>query len=303
MEHLKAPEDSQAETVTKKDAMQFPLIGSAVLFGLYLVVKFVKKEYLDILISVYFSLLGSFSIFSCAQAPLTEVLGVGGLHRYKFSFRWRFWLKKEDDEPIDFSLSVFDFGLFLMCASFSTAYGVTKLWWLNNILGSAFSIQGIEMLSLGSYAIGCLLLSGLFFYDIFWVFGTEVMVSVAKGLNAPVKILFPKALGVKPMPMSMLGLGDIVIPGIFVALMLQIDFKKQLDSKPYFYSNFVSYVLGLVVTVSIMHFFESAQPALLYLVPACIGSSVLCALQRGELKEILNYSSQKKEVSTEKKSE
>ena len=26
--------------------MQFPLIGSAVLFGLYVVVKFVKKEYL-----------------------------------------------------------------------------------------------------------------------------------------------------------------------------------------------------------------------------------------------------------------
>ena len=47
----------------------------------------------------------------------------------------------------------------------------------------------------------------------FWVFGTDVMVSVAKGLNAPIKILFPKALGVTPVPVSMLGLGDIVIPG------------------------------------------------------------------------------------------
>lgn len=72
--------------------------------------------------------------------------------------------------------------------------------------------QGIEMLSLGSYGIGCILLCGLFVYDIFWVFGTDVMVSVAKGLNAPIKIMFPKALGVKPMPFSMLGLGDIVIP-------------------------------------------------------------------------------------------
>lgn len=89
---------------------------------------------------------------------------------------------------------------------------MTKLWWLNNCLGCAFSIQGIEMLSLGSYVIGCMLLCGLFFYDVFWVFGTEVMVAVAKGINAPIKILFPKALGVKPMPLSMLGLGDIVIP-------------------------------------------------------------------------------------------
>ena len=56
----------------------------------------------------------------------------------------------------------------------------TKKWWLNNLLGCAFSIQGIEMLALGSYAIGVILLCGLFVYDVFWVFGTEVMVSVAK---------------------------------------------------------------------------------------------------------------------------
>ena len=47
------------------------------------------------------------------------------------------------------------------------------------------------------------------------------MVAVAKGLNAPVKILFPKAVNVTPIPVSMLGLGDIVIPGIFVALLLR----------------------------------------------------------------------------------
>ena len=47
------------ETVSKKDAMQFPLIGSAVLFGLYIVVKLVSKEYLDILISVYFAAIGA----------------------------------------------------------------------------------------------------------------------------------------------------------------------------------------------------------------------------------------------------
>ena len=31
-----------------------------------------------------------------------------------------------------------------------------------------------EMISLGSYVIGCLLLCGLFVYDVFWVFGTGV---------------------------------------------------------------------------------------------------------------------------------
>ena len=115
---------------------------------------------------------------------------------------------------------------------------------------------------------GVILLCGLFVYDVFWVFGTEVMVSVAKGLNAPVKILFPKALGVKPIPCSMLGLGDIVIPGIFVALMLNIDSSKGLASRPYFVSNLIAYELGLLCTVGVMHVFDAAQPALLYLVRA-----------------------------------
>lgn len=40
---------------------------------------------------------------------------------------------------------------------------------------------------------GAVLLSGLFVYDIFWVFGTPVMVTVAKSLDAPIKLLFPRA--------------------------------------------------------------------------------------------------------------
>lgn len=43
------------------------------------------------------------------------------------------------------------------------------------------------MISLDSIKVGCLLLVGLFVYDIFWVFGTDVMVTVAKGLEAPIK--------------------------------------------------------------------------------------------------------------------
>lgn len=37
-------------------------------------------------------------------------------------------------------------------------------------------------------------LKGLFFYDIFWVFFTPVMVSVAKNFDAPIKLLFPRFL-------------------------------------------------------------------------------------------------------------
>lgn len=57
-------------------------------------------------------------------------------------------------------------------------YFAEKHWLANNVLGLAFSVQGIEHLSLGAVSTGVILLSGLFFYDIFWVFCTPVMVSV-----------------------------------------------------------------------------------------------------------------------------
>lgn len=68
---------------------------------------------------------------------------------------------------------------------------------------------------------------GLFLYDIFWVFGTDVMVTVAKNIDAPIKLLFPLDMTVIPTKFSMLGLGDIVIPGVFVALALKYDIDRN----------------------------------------------------------------------------
>jgi len=70
----------------------------------------------------------------------------------------------------------------------------------------------------------------------------------------------------------MLGLGDIVIPGTFIALGLRFDYHRYCNggkdarfTKPYFYTTLVAYVAGLATTIAVMHVFASAQPALLYL--------------------------------------
>ena len=57
----------------------------------------------------------------------------------------------------------------------------------------------------------------------------KLQVSVATSVEAPIKLLFPRALepGSLRSPFSMLGLGDIVIPGIFVALILRYDAKRK----------------------------------------------------------------------------
>jgi minor histocompatibility antigen H13 len=37
-----------------------------------------------------------------------------------------------------------------------------------------------------------MMLAGLFVYDIFWVFATDVMTTVATGINAPILLMFPQ---------------------------------------------------------------------------------------------------------------
>lgn len=69
----------------------------------------------------------------------------------------------------------------------------------------------------------------LFFYDIFFVFGTDVMLTVAKSIDAPIKLLFPRNWSADPPEFSLLGLGDIVLPGVFIAMCLRFDIIKSLN--------------------------------------------------------------------------
>lgn len=96
----------------------------------------------------------------------------------------------------------------------------------NNMLASAIAMQAIGTVKVDSFAVACALLSGLFFYDIYWVFFSEVMMTVATKVDAPIKFLFPASIlsmPARPYPFSVLGLGDIVVPGVMAALARKID--------------------------------------------------------------------------------
>ncbi|MGH0124500.1 UNVERIFIED_CONTAM: hypothetical protein FKN15_077185 [Acipenser sinensis] len=58
------------------------------------------------------------------------------------------------------------------------------------------------------------------------------------------------------------------------------------NSRTYFYTGFLAYIFGLGLTIFVMHTFKHAQPALLYLVPACTGLPFFVALVKGELTEM-----------------
>lgn len=117
------------------------------------------------------------------------------------------------------------------------------------------------------------------------------MVSVAMGVEAPIKLMFPRELGgCGILKHSMLGLGDIVVPGLFIAFLAKWDALKIGEKKAtsFVYLNTVmySYVLSLITTVSIMLFFNAAQPALLYIVPYVLITTAAVAVKRGEFKEL-----------------
>ncbi|CAN0557380.1 unnamed protein product, partial [Ectocarpus sp. 8 AP-2014] len=50
--------------------------------------------------------------------------------------------------------------------------------------------------------------------------------------------------------------------------------------QPYFHACLVAYMGGLAATVTVMFYFKAAQPALFYLVPACLGATGVTALWR-----------------------
>jgi hypothetical protein len=86
------------------------------------------------------------------------------------------------------------------------------------------------------------------------------MVTVAKTFEAPIKVIWPK----NEVGFALLGLGDIVIPGIFISMMLRFDRylakkRKTKSNNLYFYTCFISYILALIVTVTVLHFFEHGQ--------------------------------------------
>lgn len=167
-----------------------------------------------------------------------------------------------------FRLTFLNFSCLLISGFVTYKYMYTKNWMYNNVLAISFTIYFLDRMLVTNFKNAIIYLSGMMLYDIFWVFGSDVMVTVATQLDLPIKLVFPKDFN----PVSgaatglyVIGIGDIALPGIFVAMMLRFDFltsvtqnkesftiqnfEKLKDSlefaKPYFKTSLVGYFLGL----------------------------------------------------------
>lgn len=178
------------------------------------------------------------SLGDVRHSPLPGILGSTPLPSKFLSFLWacrnasyqRLRLKLHIKNVIDVKglvglLDLFS-AIFALIAVGYFAF-VTKPWWLTNFLGFSFCYGALQFMSPSTFWTGTLILGSLFFYDIYFVFFTPMMVTVATKLDVPIKLLFPRppSPGQEPdaVSLAMLGLGDIVIPGMMVGLALRFD--------------------------------------------------------------------------------
>lgn len=104
----------------------------------------------------------------------------------------------------------------------------------------------------------------------------------APKLPLPGKLVFPSMH--QAGHFSMLGLGDVVMPGLLLCFVLRYDAYKKTQLLPggcetgvppprhfsrisYFHCSLIGYFLGLLTATVSSEVFKAAQPALLYLVP------------------------------------
>lgn len=108
---------------------------------------------------------------------------------------------------------------------------------------------------------------------------------------------------------SLLGLGDIVLPGLLLSFASRYDEAKKLvgasHSSPrarpqtgvqdpcrrnggYFIPTVIAYAIGLGMANIAVYVMRMGQPALLYLVPCCLGTIVYLGWRRNELADLWN---------------
>jgi len=106
-------------------------------------------------------------------------------------------------------------------------------------------------------------------------------------LSLPAKLVFPSTSG----HLTMLGLGDVVMPGLLLCFVLRYDRHKRKNQitphrVTYFQCSLVGYSVGLLTATLSAEVFKAAQPALLYLVPFTLLPLITMAYVKGDLRRM-----------------
>jgi len=208
----------------------------------------------------------------------------------------------------------------LAVAWFLHSEEIQWIWVVQDFLGVSVCIMFLSTVHLPNLQTATMLLGLAFCYDVFfvfispYVFGSSVMVKVATGPTVALhadenfceKYPTNRDCDTNTLPMmlivptfssylsteSMLGLGDIVLPGLLLAWAARLDIRSYgslsspYASKGYFPMVTFGYAIGLMAANFAVEYFETGQPALLYIVPLTLGPVLLRSFRSGTLPEL-----------------
>lgn len=190
-------------------------------------------------------------------------------------------------------------------------------WALQDIMGISLCFVFLRTVQLPNLKVATVLLTLAFCYDVFFVFlspiffGSSVMEDVATGGPAAYTKsgypgvdycerypTYPACVDPEPMPMllvlprvldwaggvSMLGLGDIILPGMLLSFTLRFDYSQ--GSTNYFRLMAVGYAVGLALANLAVMITEMGQPALMYLVPTTLGTLIVASKRNGDFRAL-----------------
>ncbi|KAF8013397.1 hypothetical protein BT93_I1291 [Corymbia citriodora subsp. variegata] len=263
-------------------AVLFVIIASCFLIVLY---KLMSSWFIELLV-VLFCIGGVEGLQTCLVALLSR------------------WFRNFGDSytkvPFFGAVSYLTLAVSPFCIAFAVVWAVHRnasfAWIGQDILGIALIITVLQIVRIPNLKVGTVLLSCAFLYDIFWVFISKkvfhesVMIVVARGDKSgedgiPMLLKIPRMFD----PWggySIIGFGDILLPGLVVAFSLRYDWLANKNLRAgYFLWAMLAYGLGLLVTYVALNLMDGhGQPALLYIVPFTLGTFLALGRRRGDLK-------------------
>ncbi|XP_028672157.1 signal peptide peptidase-like 2 isoform X2 [Erpetoichthys calabaricus] len=294
--YMKHKRDDGAEKQDEEmvDVTPIMIVIFVVMCCSMLVLLYYFYDYLVYLIIVIFCLASSIGLYSCL-CPFVRRIPWGKCRIPENNLPY--FHKRPQVRMLLLSVS---------CVVIAVIWGVCRnedqwAWVLQDTLGIAFCLYMLKTIRLPTFKACTLLLGALFVYDVFFVFvtprftksGESIMVEVAAGPSyssthekLPMVIKVPK-LNTSPLALcdrtfSLLGFGDILVPGLLVAYCHRFDIQMH-SSQIYFVACTIAYGIGLLVTFVALTVMQMGQPALLYLVPCTLLTSLGVALWRREL--------------------
>ncbi|GBF93215.1 signal peptide peptidase [Raphidocelis subcapitata] len=230
------------QQISFKEGLLAPIVLSASLFGLYLVLRYTDFD-LQTLLTGYFWLLTATAVAGAGGPMLRRAGDAVRQPVAEFEVPEGLLLDESGATVTRASLRPSDAAAVALGVGIATLGVHSPSFTLNNMVACLVATELLQLLGIRSFRAAALLLTGLLAYDAFWVFaspsviGENVMLAVATSdqVTGPTRLLFPRIPGgggeAADFPFSLLGLGDVCLPGLLAALALRYDATRSTDMR------------------------------------------------------------------------